>query len=242
MKAFSAHRHAFIGEEDLSAIASLGLQMVRLPLTWAAFADALMPLDQKIYGSHNPMTETTIVPETLLCKVLITPNYFVGFSNTCLEPGCGCAVVKRSTDVPVFGVPDPFYKDQAAFATIPRDWLAEFLVRCAKHGLRVLIDLHAFPGGSSQGTYNGVPQLYQLILRRFLWSSTVSYSTTMETLAWEECLSALPIIKTILKLAKPLERPTHCNTKRIHSGNRQVLHYLSLLVGFRWFPRCNLSY
>ncbi|CAK9057273.1 3-beta-glucanase) [Durusdinium trenchii] len=113
VKAFSAHRHAFIGEEDLSAIASLGLQMVRLPLTWAAFADALMPLDQKIYGSHNPMTETTIVP-------------------------------------------DPFYKDQAAFATIPRDWLAEFLVRCAKHGLRVLIDLHAFPGGSSQGTYNGV--------------------------------------------------------------------------------------
>ena len=46
--------------------------------------------------------------------------------------------------------------DRAAFATIPRDWLAQFLVRCSRHGIRVLIDLHAFPGGSSQGTYNGV--------------------------------------------------------------------------------------
>lgn len=53
-------------------------------------------------------------------------------------------------------MPDPFYVDRAAFVTIPRDWLAKFLVRCSRHGIRVLIDLHAFPGGSSQGTYNGV--------------------------------------------------------------------------------------
>ena len=57
---------------------------------------------------------------------------------------------------PVSQVPDPFYVDRAAFATIPRDWLSEFLVRCSRHGIRVLFDLHAFPGGSSQGTYNGV--------------------------------------------------------------------------------------
>eukprot|EP00438_Fugacium_kawagutii_P016714 Skav227658 [mRNA] locus=scaffold58:549357:552997:- [translate_table: standard] len=113
IQAFTAHRHSFIGEHDLSAIASLGLQMVRLPITWAAFADALAPLDQGIYGKHNPNNETVLVP-------------------------------------------DPFYVDRAAFATIPRDWLAKFLVRCSRHGIRVLIDLHAFPGGSSQGTYNGV--------------------------------------------------------------------------------------
>lgn len=113
IQAFTSHRHSFIGERDLSAISSLGLQMVRLPITWAAFADALAPLDQNVYGSHNPFNETILVP-------------------------------------------DPFYVDRAAFATIPRDWLAQFLVRCSRHGIRVLIDLHAFPGGSSQGTYNGV--------------------------------------------------------------------------------------
>lgn len=113
IQTFVAHRHSFIGESDLSAISSLGLQMVRLPITWAAFADALAPLDQKIYASHDPKKDTVIVP-------------------------------------------DPFYTDRVAFATIPRDWLEEFLVRCSRHGIRVLLDLHAFPGGSSSGTYNGV--------------------------------------------------------------------------------------
>ena len=56
-------------------------------------------------------------------------------------------------------VPDPFYTDRVAFATIPRDWLEEFLVRCSRHGIRVLLDLHAFPGGSSSGTYNGVSSI-----------------------------------------------------------------------------------
>jgi len=111
--AFQAHRHAFIGEDDLAGMASLGLSSVRVPMTWAAFADALAPLDKDIYGKHNPHDDTVIVP-------------------------------------------DPFYHDQAAFATIPRGWLEEFMRRCAKHGLKVLIDLHAFPGGSADGTYNGV--------------------------------------------------------------------------------------
>ena len=34
--------------------------MVRLPITWAAFADALAPLDQKIYASHDPKKDTVI--------------------------------------------------------------------------------------------------------------------------------------------------------------------------------------
>ena len=60
IQTFVAHRHSFIGESDLSAISSLGLQMVRLPITWAAFADALAPLDQKIYASHDPKKDTVI--------------------------------------------------------------------------------------------------------------------------------------------------------------------------------------
>lgn len=111
--AFEAHRHSFVGEEDLQAIASLGIQTIRVPLTWAAFADALAPIDKAIYGSHDPDKDTFIVP-------------------------------------------DPFYSTLAAFATVPRSWLAVFLHRADSHGLQVLFDLHAFPGGSADGTYNGV--------------------------------------------------------------------------------------
>jgi hypothetical protein len=53
-------------------------------------------------------------------------------------------------------VPDPFYHDTTALVTVPRGWLRTFLRRCASHGLQVVLDMHAFPGGSSDGTYNGI--------------------------------------------------------------------------------------
>lgn len=40
--------------------------MVRLPITWAAFADALAPLDQKIYASHDPKKDTVIAAGVIL--------------------------------------------------------------------------------------------------------------------------------------------------------------------------------
>jgi hypothetical protein len=53
-------------------------------------------------------------------------------------------------------VPDPFYKNDTALVTVPRAWFKQFLRKVADHGMQVLIDVHAFPGGSSQGTYNGI--------------------------------------------------------------------------------------
>jgi len=53
-------------------------------------------------------------------------------------------------------VPDPFYKDDSALVTVPRAWLKQFLRKVGQRGMQVLFDLHAFPGGSSQGTYNGI--------------------------------------------------------------------------------------
>lgn len=53
-------------------------------------------------------------------------------------------------------VPDPFYSGTAAFVTVPRSWLKMFIGKCHDHGLQVILDMHALPGGSSQGTYNGV--------------------------------------------------------------------------------------
>eukprot|EP00931_Biecheleriopsis_adriatica_P006478 TRINITY_DN107876_c0_g1_i1.p1 TRINITY_DN107876_c0_g1~~TRINITY_DN107876_c0_g1_i1.p1 ORF type:complete len:562 (+),score=77.36 TRINITY_DN107876_c0_g1_i1:58-1743(+) len=107
------HRRSFIADKDLHDIAFLGLKNLRLPLTWAAFAEALAPLDSGAYGRHDPETDTWIVP-------------------------------------------DPYYKESAAFATVPRAVLRRFLEEASRLGLKVILDLHTFPGGAQDGTYNGV--------------------------------------------------------------------------------------
>jgi len=115
---FMAHRRNFMAESrtsdhELANMAKIGVKNVRVPMTWAAFADALSPINNRIYGSHNPDTEAVVVP-------------------------------------------DPFYADSRAMVTVPRTWLAEFLRKASDNGLKVVLDLHAFPGGSSEGTYNGI--------------------------------------------------------------------------------------
>lgn len=138
--AFTAHRHSYIGESDLAGVAKLGIKKIRVPLNWAAFADALAPLDKDVYGSHDPETDTAIVP-------------------------------------------DPFYSDEAAFATVPRKWLADLLRRAAAHDLQILFDLHAFPGGSADGTYNGVwpsrPTFWNETVNQTLLGNNVSLPTPL---------------------------------------------------------------
>lgn len=53
-------------------------------------------------------------------------------------------------------VPDPFYPNAASYVTVPRKRLSEVLWRASQHGLKVVFDVHTMPGGSSQGTYNGI--------------------------------------------------------------------------------------
>lgn len=110
---FSAHRHSFIGNSDFEKIETVGLRIVRIPITWAVFADALTPIAPDVYGMHNPETDEVVVP-------------------------------------------DPYYVGTAAFVTVPRKWLAALLLKATKHNFKLLLDIHVMPGGSSQGTYNGV--------------------------------------------------------------------------------------
>jgi hypothetical protein len=53
-------------------------------------------------------------------------------------------------------VPDPFHVDEIKMVTIPRTWFKQMLQKAAKHGLRIILDLHNMPGGSSDGTYSGI--------------------------------------------------------------------------------------
>lgn len=96
----------------ITVVSRTGISTIRLPLTWAAFADALAPLSP-VYASFDPERETALVP-------------------------------------------DPFYHDKIALATIPRRMLVDFLHKASHFGLTVIFDLHAFPGGSQDGTYNSV--------------------------------------------------------------------------------------
>jgi len=110
---FMAHRRSYVASSDLVKMKEAGIQKIRVPITWAFFADALAPLNNASYGQHCPEHDAVIVP-------------------------------------------DPFYTKDAALVTVPRAWFKQFLRKVGSHGMQVLIDVHAFPGGSSQGTYNGI--------------------------------------------------------------------------------------
>mmetsp|Transcript_72800 Transcript_72800/g.200901 ORF Transcript_72800/g.200901 Transcript_72800/m.200901 type:complete len:527 (-) Transcript_72800:285-1865(-) len=111
--AFAAHRRSYISHRDLEQIALLGIKLVRVPLTWAVFADALAAVDPDTYAGFNPLNESVIVP-------------------------------------------DPYYTDSVAYVTVPRDYVEEVLRDGAAVGLKFVLDMHCMPGGSSQGTYNGI--------------------------------------------------------------------------------------
>lgn len=106
-------REKFITEGDWQQAAALGIKCVRVPITWAAFADALADAAPDVYGQHDPDKDTVIVP-------------------------------------------DPYYVEELAFATIPRNFMRQILDRARKYNLNVVWDIHAFIGGSSNGTYSGV--------------------------------------------------------------------------------------
>jgi len=119
---FKEFRGTYITDDDWRQAAAAGITSVRVPITWAAFADALARAAPDAYGKHDPDKDTVIVP-------------------------------------------DPFYSDELAFATIPRDFMRSILDIASENGIKVVWDIHAFMGGSSNGTYTGVwpsaPQFWQ---------------------------------------------------------------------------------
>lgn len=110
---FMSHRRAYVGNDDLEIMSDSGIQSVRMPITWAAFADALIPVSLAAYGSHDPRNEATVVP-------------------------------------------DPFYTDSVGWVTVPRSWLRMFIKKAAGYNLKLTLDIHAFPGGNTDGTFNGI--------------------------------------------------------------------------------------
>ena len=82
-----------------------------------------------------------------------TPLTINGASTVTLPPHMGEVLV----DDPFLGTACGVGGNQTCrWLAIPEWRVTDVLVRANALGLKVLLDLHAFPGGSSDGTYNGV--------------------------------------------------------------------------------------
>eukprot|EP00438_Fugacium_kawagutii_P016822 Skav203781 [mRNA] locus=scaffold206:340723:345730:+ [translate_table: standard] len=138
LELFWQHRRSYVSPLDFARIryldgawvggGALGLRKIRLPLTWCINYDHPYTIKGKNFGGKDQ--EVTVGTEASL-------------------------------------VDDPFENDPAfnpkgmrmpcdKWASIPIKAVEDVLEVAADFGLQVLLDLHAFPGGSSAGTFNGV--------------------------------------------------------------------------------------
>eukprot|EP00931_Biecheleriopsis_adriatica_P055068 TRINITY_DN32483_c0_g1_i1.p1 TRINITY_DN32483_c0_g1~~TRINITY_DN32483_c0_g1_i1.p1 ORF type:complete len:586 (+),score=127.90 TRINITY_DN32483_c0_g1_i1:44-1801(+) len=128
LELFAQHRRRYVMPLDFARLRALGVRRARLPVTWCISYDT----PYLIRGRDQDGNDTSAT---------VTPG-----------PGI---------------VEDPFTNDAAfdsktlghatdKWVVIPVEALEEVLETAADHGIEVLLDVHAFPGGSSAGTFNGV--------------------------------------------------------------------------------------
>jgi aryl-phospho-beta-D-glucosidase BglC (GH1 family) len=77
-----------------------------------------------------------------------------GITRVRLPLGWWAFIEESLSSTPLL-VTDPAHTDRQ-FITIPRAFLLQVLRQAQAAGLEVLLDIHAFPGGSADGSYNGV--------------------------------------------------------------------------------------
>eukprot|EP00928_Gymnodinium_smaydae_P056138 TRINITY_DN39567_c0_g1_i1.p1 TRINITY_DN39567_c0_g1~~TRINITY_DN39567_c0_g1_i1.p1 ORF type:complete len:540 (-),score=43.63 TRINITY_DN39567_c0_g1_i1:160-1740(-) len=134
-------------------------------------------------------------------------------------------------------VPDPYYVDSAMYATVPRQLLKTWLGHFKRYGLRAILDIHSMPGGSSQGTYNGVwPK------KPAFWQHNVRVGATNTTLRQCGHLIASALISWVEELEPELRRavagitimnePAHMaaynyGSRRFVDSSNDVLTWLS---------------
>ena len=100
VEVISAHRDAYITDDDIKKMKESSISAVRMPLGWWAFVEESL--------SADPMVIT-----------------------------------------------DPAHSDMK-FVTITHDALESQIKRFADEGIDILLDIHAMPGGSSEGSYSGI--------------------------------------------------------------------------------------
>ncbi len=179
---FKAHRERYFAESDseinvlennFNHVKSLGINMVRLPITWPISYDS----DYNIYDANN---------------------------NPHLIPGGQVSTI----------VPDPFHytdSEPYSWASIPASDIEHILEVANQYGIKVLLDIHAYPGGAGSGTFNGVWPLAP----QFWTTSKVIYQRNFETIVgnlinWTIDLKASnPAAYEALLGITPMNEPAH---------------------------------
>jgi hypothetical protein len=113
-----------------------------------------------------------------------------------IDPGRGRAKVTVPATTDVVLIQDPFYPE-LKWASIPVADILRVLQAASRHGVKILIDVHAFPGGSSDGTYNGIWPLQPSFWNTGDGDDGPLYQQNFRTIvgnliAWAESLYSLP--------------------------------------------------
>lgn len=157
-------------------------------------------LDQNFLLLHNLGVTKVRLPVTW---ALIYPN-----QTYTLTGAAGSVVVPASTQTQLIN--DPFFAGEK-WAGIPVEEIAIILRAAARYHIKVLIDIHAYPGGSGEGTYNGIWPNSPL----FWNGGTVQYRQNFNTIVanliqWTESLYQTdPAAARGLWGISPMNEPAH---------------------------------
>ncbi|CAE7596467.1 unnamed protein product [Symbiodinium natans] len=125
---FWQHRSSYVTPLDFAQIRAFGIRKVRLPITWCISYDTSYVIKGRAFDG--------------------------GSKETAIKPGDGIVEDPFEND-PAFD-PKGLKRPSDKWICIPIHALEQILETAADFGIEVLLDLHAFPGGSSAGTFNGV--------------------------------------------------------------------------------------
>jgi len=128
VRVFAAHRASFVDlETDLERLASVGVDHVRIPISWCLTDVDPTRVDLSSYGSDD-----AAILEDFAC---VDPFYSGGGDDD-----------DDSDDD----------EQPVLWPAVPRPLIESVLRACANAGLKASLDVHTLPGGTSPGTFSGV--------------------------------------------------------------------------------------
>jgi hypothetical protein len=137
---FHAHRTSYIDyDTDLPLLYHLGIQSIRVPISWCL---------------------TDYDPSTIDIKTTNNTNRDSGGSGSRDSSGNRNSTSNSSDDTDLllyqqYTCQDPFYPD-IYWPAVPKSILISLLESCSKYNVSVVFDIHTYPGATSIGTFSGL--------------------------------------------------------------------------------------
>lgn len=177
---FWGHRRRYIRPVDFARIRALGIRRVRLPLTWCLSYDTPYVIRGRDW--HGQDTSTVVRPGTHVVEDPFT-------NDPAFDPACMACPTDKWISIPIRVV-------------------ESILETAASYGIEVLLDIHAYPGGSAAGTFAGVwplnPRFWTVHREENLRIMMTRLYDWMESLA-----STNPAAYRALYGVTPLNEPAH---------------------------------